>query len=314
MDPALDSSALSLPDHTVAVDLGTPWEGGEAQETASNKLIYMVLACLVLSLTGFSGYVWWQNKKLKEPTKAVASESKTGSLEVGRMYLKKGQAAYRSRKYEEAQSNGELAHTLIAGLEVAPAADRQAVKEFHRQATLAFAQTLFERAQQAGRNQETNQAIALCQQSLGMYQKLSGTEKQQAQALGLEGKIYESIGDSAGAVSAYRKAHRLNSGAGYGSVADQVRRASAPQPIQKVQPVVVSAPPVPLSLGGPKEYPSGRPGGGHYVARPSNPVPIAQPVGPAPKPRPANTYVPPKKDTTPSWRKRGSDVLPGYNK
>ncbi|MBT9583212.1 tetratricopeptide repeat protein [bacterium] len=306
-----DSPALALPDHTVAVDLGTPWEE-DGPAVSSNKMIYFVLACLVLSLTGFSGYVWWQNKKLKEPSRPVAPENKTGSLEVGKIYLKKGRSAFKNRKFEEAQSNGELAHTLIADLKVASPAERQAVKQFHKQATVAFAQTLFDRAQQAYRAKETNQAIALCQQSVGMYCKIPGTERQQAQSLGLEGRIYESVGDSAGAVSAYRKAASLNPGGNYGDIADQVRQTSTPPPVQTVQPAVPDAPPVPLSVGGPLEYPSGRPG--HYVARPSNPAPAAQPVGPPPRPRPAQTYVPPKKDTTPSWRKRGSDVLPGYNK
>ena len=306
----LDTPALALPDHTVAVDLGTPWEE-EGQVPASNKMIYLVLACLVLSLTGFSGYVWWQNKKLKEPTQKAVPVVTTGSRDVGMDYLKKGQAAFQQRRYEDAQSNGELAFTLIADLQVATPAERDAVKKFHRQATLRFAQSLFDQAQAASRTKDTNQAIALCHQSGGMYRKLSGTEKQQAQALALEARIYESVGDYAGAISAYKKAATLNPSADYGAAARRVRSVSAPAPAQSNQPVSTEPIEQP-SVGGPAQYPSGRPGSGHYSSHPSNPAPAAQPVGPAPKPRPVNTYVPPKRDTTPSWRKRGSDVLPGY--
>lgn len=47
-----EGPALSLPDHTVAVDLGTPWED-ELPAEGSNKWVYMVLGVLLCSLLAF---------------------------------------------------------------------------------------------------------------------------------------------------------------------------------------------------------------------------------------------------------------------
>lgn len=308
-----DAPALSLPDHTVAVDLGTPWEE-EAQAAQSNKMVYVVLACLVLSLSGFFGFVWWQKQKLKTPTQpGTPGEPAPTALGPGLQNLKEAKAAYQNRKWDEAQAKAETAFLLLGELKVAKPQDRNAAVSFYRQASVRYGQALYEEAERHFRNGRTTQALGSCDQAVSMYAKIAGTSKEQARARALEARICESIGDSAGAVSAYRKADDLNPGAGYKSAANRVRAASAPQTTAPT-PAEPEAPEVEPSLGDPTNYPGRSPG--HYTPRgTSSTPPPAVPAGPAPKPRPPQpVFVGKKKDDTPSWRKRGSDVLPSYNK
>ena len=310
--PELSSSAndaLALPDHTVAVDLGTPWDD-EVPQGASNQMIYIVLGCLILSLTAFSGYIFWQQRRLKEPVKPVATESTGGALKLGMDSLHKAQAAFKARRYNEAQSLGQNAFDLVGDLSVASDEERKAVKGFYRQATMRYAASLCEEAQRAGQKGEIMQAGGLAEQAASMYAKLPDTKKEQAQSYALEGRIYLNSGDAAAAMSAYSKANSLRPGA-YASEIRQARAMGAPPPeVSPQQQVAQPLPPEEQPKIVAPDYPSGR-NPGYRGPRHSDPIPVAQPVGNAPKPRPVNTYVPPKKDDRPSWRKKPSDRYPG---
>lgn len=301
---------LELPDHTVAVDLGTPWEDEEQGPGASsNKMIYVILGCLVLSLTVFSAYLYWQNSKLHQKTPPAATASSETSAKLGEDYWKKAQASFAARRYEEAQQSAELARDLLVGLKGYPKAKQ--MSNFYSKATNRYAQSLFDQAKRANAARETNQAIALCNQAAQMYSRVKGTAKQQAAAFAYEARIYEGLGDSAAAESSYNKAHSLNSGAGYNRMASAARRAGAPAaapppPGPADPPPVVEQP----SIGGDSGfYPTGSGTGGYRPSAPA-PAPAAVPSGPAPRPRPnVPAYVPPKKPSAP----RKSDQLPTYN-
>ncbi len=298
---------LELPDHTVAVDLGTPWEeddhGGGA---SSNKMIYIILGCLVLSLTVFSAYLYWQNSKLNTKTPPPVAALKETSAKLGEDYWKKAQASFKARRYEEAQQSVELARDLLVGLK--GYAKTKQISAFYAKVTSRYALALFDQAKRANAAQETNQAIALCNQAAQMYSRVKGTARQQAAAFAYEARIYEGLGDTAGAEGSYRKAHSLSPKSGYDRLASAARRTGAP----------VAAPPPPgpaepppqveqPSIGG-GFYPTGSGGGGYHAPAPAA-APAAVPSGPAPRPRQQNTYVPPRK----SAPARKSDQLPTYN-
>lgn len=307
--PSHGGEALSLPDHTVAVDLGTPWED-EVPHGTSNQMIYIVLGCLILSLTAFSGYIWWQQKRLKEPVKPVALETNGGALKLGMDSLHQAQLAYKAGRYSEAQGLAQNAYDLVGELKVASDAERKAVKNFYRQATMRYAASLAEEAQRAGQKGEIVQAGGLAEQAASMYAKLPGTTKEQAQSFALEGRIYLRSGDAAAAMSAYSKANSLRPGA-YAAEMRQARALGAPPPELLPQPQVAQPlPPEEQPKIDAPGYPS-RVGGPYRGPRHTAPIPVAQPVGPAPKPKPVNTYVPPKRDDRPSWRKKPSDRYPG---
>jgi tetratricopeptide (TPR) repeat protein len=308
MPSSSDAPALALPDHTVFVDMEAPWEE-EPTKGGSNKAIYLVLGFLLLGLTGFSGYIYWQRSQLSKPAPVAEKQKGADSVSVGSTYLKMAQQSFKNKKWEEAQQSAELARDLIVPLKVAPAAKVKEVKRFFEKATTRCAQSMFEKANRAAQAGDTRQALGYCRDSVKMYGKLPKTGKLQAQAYGLEGRIYERDGDLASAQSAYLKAHSLYPGGGYAEQARRTRSAGAPaQPVPTntgaEQPSVVQP-----SLGGDPLYPSGRNPGGY---RPSGPAP-AQPVVSAqpsqPRPRPVNTYVPPKKQ---SKQPRKSDQLPTY--
>lgn len=298
-----------MPDHTVAVDLGTPWED-ELPHGASNQMIYIVLGCLILSLTAFSGYIWWQQRRLKEPVKIPVVPTEGGAAQLGMNSLRQAQAAFNARRFHEAQGLAQNAFDLVGDLKVATDNQRKAVKGFYRQATMRYAASLYEEAQKAGQKGDIVQAGGLAEQAASMYSKLPGTSKEQAQAFALEGRIYLNSGDAAAAMSAYSKANSLRPGA-YASELRQARALGAPPPevipqAQVVQPLPPEEQPRIDSPG----YPS-RVGGPYRGPRHTNQIPVAQPVGPAPKQKPVNTYVPPKRDDRPSWRKKASDRYPG---
>lgn len=302
---------LELPDHTVAIDLGTPWDEDEASSVgSSNKMIYLVLGCLVLSLTMFSGYIYWQRSKLNQKTPPLASASKESSSSLGESYLKKAGVAYNAKRWEEAQQSAELARDLMVGLKGLPAAKVKQVKAFYAKSTIRQAQDLFDQAKRANAARETNQAIGLCNQAAEMYSRVPKTLKQQAQAFAYEGRIYESLGDGAAAEGSYRKAHRLSPGSGYGAMANAARRVGAPS---APPPEPGPADPAPAveqpQLGDGGLYPTGS-GTGGYRPTGSAPAPAAAPAPGSPaRPRPVNTYVPPKRPSSP----RQSDQLPTYN-
>lgn len=309
---APSGDALALPDHTVAVDLGTPWED-EVPQGSSNQMIYLVLGCLIVSLLAFSGYIYWQRKRLKEPVRPpIAGEERGGAREAGKENLRKAQAAFKAGRYEEAQSLAQTAYLLLGELKVASEEERKTSKSFYRQATLRYGASLMEEAQSEGARKNVVQAAGLAEQAAHIFANVPDTKTEQAQALALEGRIYLNSGDAVSAMSAYTKADGLRPGA-YRAEIRRAREMGAPVPDPLPQQQV--AQPLPPEeqpkVDDTSSYPSGHRGGG-YHSRPSNPVPVAQPVGPAPRPRPQNTYVPPKKDDRPSWRKRPSDVLPTY--
>ncbi|MBS2034037.1 hypothetical protein JST97_03565 [bacterium] len=304
--------ALAMPDHTVAVDLGTPWED-EVPQNSSNQMIYVVLACLIVGLLAFSGYIYWQRKRLKEPIRPTLGTQETGgSREAGKENLRKAQAAFKAHRYEEAQSLAQTAYLLLGELKVASEEERKASKSFYRQATLRYGASLMEQAQAEGARKNVVQAVGLADQAAHMFANLPGTNTEQAQALALEGRIYLNSGDAVSAMSAYSKANALRPGA-YRAEMQRAREMGAPipDPVPQQQVAQPLPPEEQPKVDSTTSYPSGHRGGG-YRSHHSDPVPVAQPVGPAPKPRPQNTYVPPKKDDRPSWRKRPSDVLPTY--
>lgn len=303
------SNALELPDHTVAVDLGTPWED-EAPQGASNQMIYLVLGCLIASLTAFSGYIWWQQRRLKEPPKLASLPSEGGAAQLGMNSLRQAQAAFKAKRYDEAQSLAQNAYDLVGELKVASEEQRKAVKGFFRLVTMRYAASLYEDAQRAAQKGDIVQGAGLAGQSASMYAKLPNTVKEQSQSFALEGRIYLRSGDAAAAMSAYTKANTLRPGA-YTEEIRQARALGAPPPERVTQP---SAPQPPPPVEQPKidsqAYPSRAPGS-YRGPRHSDPVPVAQPVGPAPRPRPTNNYVPQKRDDRPSWRRKASDRYPG---
>ena len=305
------NDALAMPDHTVAVDLGTPWDGDGQGPGASNQMIYVVLACLVLSLTTFSGYVWWQRQKLKEPVKPPAHDT-VSAADAGMESLRQAQAAFKAKKYQEAQSFAESAFLLVGELKVATPEQRKSVTGFYRQATLRYASSLMDDAQRASQNHQVNQATGMAEQAANMYRKLPDTSKEQAQAWALEGRIYLNSGDPAGALSAYTKANSLRPGAYTGEIR-QARAQGAPPPevvpqTQVTQPLPPEEQP---TIGPGNLVPPGKRGGGGYHGHHADPIPQAQPVGPAPKPRNIPVFVPTKRDDRPSWRKKPSDRYPG---
>lgn len=310
--PELSSSsnnALELPDHTVAVDLGTPWED-EAPQGASNQMIYLVLGCLIVSLTAFSGYIWWQQRRLKEPTRPASLPSEGGAAQLGMNSLRQAQAAFKAKRYDEAQSLAQNAYDLVGELKVASEEQRKAVKGFYRQVTLRYAASLYEDAQRTAQKGDIVQAAGLAEQSASMYAKLPNTVKEQSQSFALEGRIYLRSGDAAAAMSAYTKANTLRPGA-YTEEIRQARALGAPPPEIVAQPAAPQPlPPEEQPKIDSQAYPSRAPGS-YRGPRHSDPVPVAQPVGPAPKPRPTNNYVPAKRDDRPSWRRKASDRYPG---
>lgn len=308
--------ALALPDHTVAVDLGTPWEndlpdGGGS----SNQMIYVVLGCLIVSLLAFSGYIYWQRGQLNKPIQIGSPGSSAGgSREAGLKNLRDARAAFSARKYEQAQSLAQTAFLLVGDLKVASESERKEVKDFYRQATMSYAASLMTEAQALGAKKEVVPATGLAEQAAQMYARLPGTNNEQAQALALEGRIYINSGDAISAMSAYTKADLLKPGF-YKSDIQKARQMGAPIPAPAPQQQV--AQPLPpedqpkIDSNMPVVPPGHRGGGYHSHQAPV--IPQAQPIGPPPKPKQqGGGFVPVKKDDRPSWRKRPSDVLPTY--
>lgn len=311
-----ESPVLSLPDHTVAVDLGTPWED-ELPGTSSNKWVYWVLGGLLCALLSFFGYTYWTRKSLEKPAKVVAVESSASSLDAGLEILAQAKKSFQAKKFQDAQAGAETAHTLIAGLSVAPPARVKEVKNFYRQTTLRCASDSYSQAERAISAGEFNQALGLCDQAVKYYSKLNGTQKEQGRAVALKGKIYLRLKDYPNAEIAFKKAMKLSPGGGYQTLANQARGAQsnlvAPQ-----QPAVTAAQQpsttVQPSIDGGASYPSGSyPTGTSGGYRPSPGGAAAPPPAAAGvRKQPVNTYVPPKRDSTPSWRKKPSDRLPTY--
>lgn len=309
MPSASEAPALALPDHTVFVDMEAPWEE-ESSKGGSNKVIYLVLGCLVLGLTCFSGYIFWQNQVLKTAPPVVVKEKGGDSVSVGLGSLKMAKQAYKNKKWEEAQQSAELARDLIVPLKVAPPATVKEVKKFFEKATTRCAQSMFDKANRAAQAGDSRMALAYCRDAAKMYGKLPKTGSLQAKAYGLEGRIYQRDGDSASAESAFRRAHALYPGGGYDSLANQARQSGAPIPVQAPsagpEPSVSERP----TLGGDPAYPTGTSAGGYRPSAPP-PAPAAAPAAGPARPRPVNNYVPPKR---PSSSGRKSDQLPTYNK
>jgi hypothetical protein len=311
-----ESPVLSLPDHTVAVDLGTPWED-DLPSSSSNKWVYLVLGGLLCALLSFFGYTYWTRKSLEEPKEVVSVESSASSLDAGLEILAQAKKSFNAKKFQDAQASAETAHTLIAGLSVAPPAKVKEVKNFYRQTTLRCASDSYTRAERAIAAGEFNQALGLCDEAVKYYAKLPGTQKEQGRAVALKGKIYLRIKDYPNAEMTFKKAAQLNPGGGYQALANQARGAQssliAPPP-QPAAAAAAASPPEQPSIDGGTSYPSGSyPTGTSGGYRPSPGGASAPPPAAATSTKPrVNTYVPPKRDTTPSWRKKPSDRLPTY--
>jgi tetratricopeptide (TPR) repeat protein len=314
---ASDAPLLALPDHTVAVDLGTPWEEEAGSGSSSNKMVYAVLTTVVLGLVGFFGYTHYQNQALKKPSSPTSSSSPISSaLTLGEDSLKKAKAAFKQKKWAEAVGHADTAQLLIKDLKTAPKERVKEVVKFHRDANLRYASVTFDQANRALQSGDTNQALGLADKANGIYRKLSGTTRDQAKAYAFQGKVYERIGDLVNAQSAYKKAAGLSPGSGYEQQASAMRQSqvtevvqqSAPAPSQEAAPEPQFIQP---SLGDDSSVPTGRSGGGYRSSGGSAPAADAAPSAPAVR-RPQNTYVPPKRDNTPSWRKKPKDTLPGY--
>jgi hypothetical protein len=300
---------LELPDHTVAVDLGTPWEEEEASSTgSSNKMIYMILGCLVLSLTVFSAYLVWQNSKLhSKPATPPVTEKDGTSSKLGEDTWKKAQADFAAKRYEEAQASAELARDLLVPLKGYPRAKQ--VSAFYNKATIRLAQSYFDQARRAKAVSDTNKAIGLCTQTANMYARVKGTNKQQAQAHAFEADIYRSLRDYSAAEASYLKAHSLSPGSGYDGMARSVHQAGAPvqvAPAPSTEPPPAVEQPI-IETG--SDYPNNTGVHGGYHPSAPAPAPVAPPPGTPAKPRPVNTYVPPPKKQT----QIKSDQLPTYN-
>ena len=308
-----DGPALELPDHTVAVDLGTPWED-EAPQASSNKAVYLVLAAGVLALLGFFGYLQVKNRELKKPLPSPTQESTAGALELGENYIRQAEKNFASGKFQLAYSDAKTAHTLIAGLKVASAEKKKQVKSLYSKTTNKYAGSLLAQAGRAKQAGDTNKALGLAEEAAAIYSEIPASAKYQAQARAFRGGIYMQLEDYPAAESEYRKAHSLNASGGYAAAANGAKRrmssAAAPPPETSSG---APAPVVQPSLGDDEGlYPSGSPGSGR---RPSAPAQGAAPAAPGAAPvrrPPPPAYVPKKRDDTPSWRKRKSDVLPTY--
>lgn len=309
-----DAPLLALPDHTVAVDLGTPWEEDGPSGSSSNKLVYALLGVLILGLTGFFAYLRYQNQQLnaKPKTEATSSGLSKGALALGKESLQKAKDAYAKGNWQIAQLNAETANMLIKDLKVASKADVKEAVGFYRKATLKYADTLFAKAGRALQAGDTNQTLSLSSQAEAMYAKVSGSTKQQGRCYGLQGQAYARIKDYVNAEDAYRRAAELNPGGGYGSQIASLKQAQMPQVDSAPVDGGAEAPPqvIQPSLGGEPDIPTGRRGSYHNSA-PAAPAaaPVAQPSRPQHR---QSTYVPPRRDNTPSWRKKPSDVLPTY--
>ena len=315
--PQVDSPALSLPDHTVAVDLGTPWEDEIPQQSQSNRGVYAILGVFLVMLLGFFGYLKYQQNAIKKaPVAAEKSSGTKGSLDVGLDYLKQGQAFYQKKKWTEAQSAGEMAHTLIGGLsaEVASAEKKKAVAKFFRQSTQRAGQAFYDQASQALSAGDVNSVIGLSERSAQMYAKLSDTKKEQARAFALQGRAYSSLRDYVSAQSSYKTAFGLSANPSYQAALNEARRLSSAGTVPPPVADAPSGPAVQPSLGDDNVYPNGsgvRGSGrssGSSTASGGDPAPAA-----VQRPRPAqSTYVPPKKDDRPSFMKKKEQRPPGY--
>ncbi len=314
VETAADGPALELPDHTVAVDLGTPWEE-EAPQASSNKAVYMVLAAGVLALLGFFGYLQIKNRELKKPLPSPTQESTTGALELGESYIKKAEKLFAAGKFQDAHADAKMAHTLIAGLKVASAEKKKQVNALYAKTTNKYAGSLLTQASRAKQSGDTNRALGLAEEAATLFREIPSGAKAQAQARAFRGKIYMELADWPAAESEYRKAHSLNPQGGYAGLANGAKRRQAalvappPEPVNGGQPTTIQP-----SLGDDEGlYPSGAPGSGRRYSPP--PAAASAPSAPAAAParrNPPPAYIPKKKDDTPSWRKRKSDVLPTY--
>lgn len=309
-----EGPALSLPDHTVAVDLGTPWED-ELPSEGSNKWVYMVLGVLLCSLLGFFGYTWYTRQELQKPVEAVAEESSASSMDVGLEILAQAKKSFEAKRFEEAQASAETAHSLIAGLSVAPPEKVKEVKAFYRKATQRCASDSFAKAERALSVNDFNGALGFAESAAKYYGKISGASKEQARAVAFKGRTYMKLKDYPNAEITFRKASQLNPAGGYEAAVNEAKSAlsrvagskPASAPPAVAAPATVEQP----SMGASSAYPTGRSSGG-YRPSSSGSAPPPAPAAQAAKPRPVNTYVAPKKDNTPSWRKKPSDRLPGY--
>lgn len=312
LGPATEASvdALSLPDHTVAVDLYTPWEEEFPVAAPSNKAVYGVLALFLVVLVGFFGYLYHTQKVIRETPVAVDTPGETPrSLDAAVDNYRQAQKFYSQNRFQEAQSFANTAHLLVNGLTVKDG-DKKVVREiqaFYARATSRLASHFMSQARSA---RERNAAIGFAEQAAAMYHEM-GSKTSEAEALGLQGDIYMRFSEFPNAQIAYGKAAKLNPGGGYRGKEQSAKDYARPQVDTQTNPDPVTTAPVPVEIPA-NPYPVGRPqGGGHHAAAPA---PVAPPPAiPATKPRPVNTYVPPRKDNRPSFMRRGSDVLPTYN-
>lgn len=320
--PALEMPSLDMPDHTVPVDLGTPWED-EAVPAASNKAVYGVLATFAVALLCFVGYTWHEGQSKPKASVSPTRSAGSGVFTVGENTLKMAQNAYNQHNWQAAQQQARTAY-LVLNSPVAPPDKRKAAASFYLKATNKWGTVLYGKAQSALASAKTNEALNLAEQALHVYAELpDGSKRDQARMLAFEASVYQKLGDDVNAVASLNKAASLHPGGGYASRAASLRMAArpAPAPVQAAAPAVEAAPEpsqpayVEPSLGdGNGGYPGGVPGGhsggGHSGGGPaagSDPAPAA-----APARRPTNTYHAPPKDDTPSFRKRRNDGLPGY--
>jgi hypothetical protein len=312
-----ETPALSLPDHTVAVDLGTPWEEEIPQVAQSNKGVYAVLGVFLLLLVGFLGYLKHQQSVIKKtPVVSSTGSGTTSSLELGMQALKTGQAHYKNRRWLEAQSSAELANNLVSGLSssVAPADKKKAVSKFFQQSTTRAGLSFYDQASQALAGQDFSSAIGLAERSAQMYAKAANTKKEQARAYALQGNAYGKLRDYVSSQSAYKKAYDMTGSSAYKASFQEARRmtATTSQPVEVAN--MPQEAPVQPSLGDDNVYPNGSGVRGSGGSR-TTPASSGGDNAPAAVQRPRqnqSTYTPPRKDNTPSFMRKKDQRPPGY--
>ena len=137
--------ALTLPEDTVPVDLGTPWNEPEAASSSSG-VTKVMLATLVTAVSLFVGIVLYDHFQAEHhPVVIASSTSEHSDAEVARQFLAMARQAQHNHKYAKAAESFQAASAILAAR--GEQAKLKEAEEGCRQANLDLAREELARAQ-----------------------------------------------------------------------------------------------------------------------------------------------------------------------
>ena len=261
-----DLPALELPENTIPVDLGTPWEDGDSGQK-TNKLANVMLGSLVGVVVVGLSFVGYNMHKVKTQPLPPPTTSSTPNTTVGDTLLGEVPRNLKNKEYSNAARNVNDAYQFYSKSEGIPEKKLKEVQALRRSVNLQLAEHNLSDAEKALKNRDYNSAISLGQQAEGLFRDFNASGDKIKRAKSVQEKSHNKVLDA--------------------------RKGSPPtEPVVENTPEPMETPT--LGEDGPNA-PQGRRVGGRGPARPNTPVGPAQPQPQQAKPRPQpQPYQPPR--------------------